>query len=190
MPDPNQSRPVRKQHSFGRDTLQTNWRDDDRELETTIVDRVCGRAEPRGDLEMRGEAAKRVKLDHNKSAARQTSSGAAPGISERALTRTSAVAKSTRVSSAMGSLPVRCAYGVDRQTQRRLQRGRAHQHHPHRWKARLERADRPLDTGAQQVALLGLIERTRRKIHNAVSEQRFPELAEALRARSFSAAAH
>jgi hypothetical protein len=43
VPDPNQSRPVRKQqperrHSFGRDTLQTNRRDADRELETTIVD--------------------------------------------------------------------------------------------------------------------------------------------------------
>jgi hypothetical protein len=43
VPDPNQSRPFRKQqpgsrHSFGRDTLQTNRRDDDRELETTIDD--------------------------------------------------------------------------------------------------------------------------------------------------------
>jgi len=43
MPDPNHSRPVQKQQlkrrrSFGRDTLQTNRRDGDRELETIIVD--------------------------------------------------------------------------------------------------------------------------------------------------------
>jgi hypothetical protein len=41
--------PVRKQqperrHSLGRDTLQTNRRDDDRELETTIVDLACPKA--------------------------------------------------------------------------------------------------------------------------------------------------